>query len=105
MLNRTTTRVAPRELRQGGLRVGTSKMTVTMVAALLALSAAACGGGNPADTSPSGGGGGGGGDEIQVGIAYDVGGRGDQSFNDAAYRGLTDAIDDGLVPEENTEEI
>jgi basic membrane protein A len=24
----------------------------------------------------------------KVGVAYDVGGRGDQSFNDSAYRGL-----------------
>lgn len=28
----------------------------------------------------------------KVGIAYDVGGRGDQSFNDSAYRGLTKAV-------------
>jgi basic membrane protein A and related proteins len=74
-----------------------------MVVAALALSAAACGGGNPADTSPSGGGNGGndGGSDVQVGLAYDVGGRGDQSFNDAAYRGLQAAIDEGLVAEEN----
>ncbi len=75
----------------------------SMVVAALALSAAACGGGNPADTSPSGGGNGGndGGSDVQVGIAFDVGGRGDQSFNDAAYRGLQAAIDEGLVAEEN----
>ena len=75
----------------------------SMVVAALALSAAACGGGNPADTSPSGGGNGGndGGSDVQVGLAYDVGGRGDQSFNDAAYRGLQAAIDEGLVAEEN----
>jgi len=30
----------------------------------------------------------------KVGIAYDVGGRGDQSFNDSAYRGLKKAVDD-----------
>ena len=30
----------------------------------------------------------------KVGIAYDVGGRGDQSFNDSAYRGLTKAVED-----------
>jgi basic membrane protein A len=29
--------------------------------------------------------------DIRVGIVYDVGGRGDQSFNDAAYTGLTKA--------------
>jgi basic membrane protein A and related proteins len=72
-------------------------------AVALALVAAACGGGNPAETGD--GGGGGGGDEIQVGLAYDVGGRGDQSFNDAAYRGLQAAIDEGLVPEGNTDAL
>ena len=30
----------------------------------------------------------------KVGVAYDVGGRGDQSFNDSAYKGLTKAVDD-----------
>ena len=34
------------------------------------------------------------GDGPKVGVAYDVGGRGDQSFNDSAYRGLTKAIED-----------
>ena len=78
-----------------------------MVGIALALVAAACGGGNPADTSPSGGenGGGNGGSDVQVGLAYDVGGRGDQSFNDAAYRGLQAAIDENLVAEENTDEL
>lgn len=30
----------------------------------------------------------------KIGVAYDVGGRGDQSFNDSAYRGLTKAVTD-----------
>lgn len=30
----------------------------------------------------------------KVGLAYDVGGRGDQSFNDAAYAGLKKAVED-----------
>lgn len=30
----------------------------------------------------------------KVGLAYDVGGRGDQSFNDAAYAGLKKAVDE-----------
>jgi basic membrane protein A and related proteins len=34
------------------------------------------------------------GDGPKVGVAYDVGGRGDQSFNDSAYRGLTQAVKD-----------
>jgi len=29
---------------------------------------------------------------VRVGIVYDVGGRGDKSFNDAAYAGLQRAI-------------
>lgn len=30
--------------------------------------------------------------KVKVGIVYDVGGRGDKSFNDAAYKGLQEAI-------------
>ena len=30
----------------------------------------------------------------KIGLAYDVGGRGDQSFNDAAYAGVKKAVDD-----------
>ncbi len=33
------------------------------------------------------------GDGPKVGLAYDVGGRGDQSFNDSAYKGMEQAID------------
>lgn len=61
------------------------KMTAVAASAVLALSAAGCGG-KKAST-----GGGGGGDSkkiVKVGLAYDVGGRGDKSFNDAAYAGL-----------------
>ena len=46
----------------------------------------------------SGGTGDGGGDEgtseVRVGLAYDVGGRGDRSFNDSAYRGLERAAEE-----------
>jgi basic membrane protein A and related proteins len=67
--------------------------------AALAIITAACGG-----AAPGGGGGGGGGDQgITVGMALDVGGLGDKSFNDAANRGLQAAIQEGLVSEENTE--
>ena len=38
-----------------------------------------------------------------VGVALDVGGLGDKSFNDAANAGLDQAIEEGLVCEENTE--
>jgi basic membrane protein A len=59
---------------------------------------AACGG-----EAPGGGGEGDGGDAIRVGVALDVGGLGDKSFNDAANRGLQQAIEEGLIPAENTE--
>ena len=35
-----------------------------------------------------------GGDGSKVGIAYDVGGRGDRSFNDSAWAGMEKAIKD-----------
>lgn len=34
------------------------------------------------------------GDGPKIGMAYDVGGRGDQSFNDSAYAGLTQVVED-----------
>lgn len=58
-----------------------------------ALLAAACG-----DDSDSGSttteGGGGGEDAIKVGLSYDLGGRGDQSFNDSAASGLDQAVEE-----------
>ncbi|MFI7411319.1 BMP family protein [Streptomyces sp. NPDC049627] len=64
-----------------------SKLTrVAVGVASLALAATACGG----TSSDSGGDGGDGGDK-GLAIAYDVGGKGDQSFNDAAYSGLEKA--------------
>ncbi|MFF5446098.1 BMP family protein [Streptomyces sp. NPDC012888] len=55
--------------------------TVGVASAALALSVTACGGKQSGDaTSDS--------SEKSAAIAYDIGGRGDQSFNDAAYAGL-----------------
>jgi basic membrane protein A len=54
------------------------------------------------------------GSDLRIGLVYDVGGRGDQSFNDAAYEGLTQAQEEfgvevqDLEPEgggENREEL
>ncbi len=73
-------------------------LVVVLAAGLLA---SACGGGSPGE-SPGGGGSGGG---IRVGLAYDVGGVGDKSFNDAANRGLQQAFDEGIVDEDDTEFI
>ena len=77
-------------------------MKTTALAAAAALALAACGG-SDADTPPAGAAPGsagtgsatgsatGGGEEVKVGMAYDVGGRGDKSFNDAAAAGLDKA--------------
>ena len=76
--------------------------TLAVPLAVLALVAAACGEEEP--TPP----GDGNGDtpecnaDLNVGVAFDIGGIGDKSFNDAAKRGLDTAIDEGLVCEENT---
>ncbi|MCX4527679.1 MULTISPECIES: BMP family protein [unclassified Streptomyces] len=66
--------------------------TVGIASAALALSATACGGKKSSDSSASS-------SESSSGsksaaIAYDIGGRGDQSFNDAAFAGLEKAEKD-----------
>jgi basic membrane protein A len=76
---------------------------VAVIVAVFALTAAAC--------SKSDNGSGAGGNtgasgaqcnaDIKVGVAYDVGGLGDKSFNDAANRGVEQAITDGLVCRDN----
>ncbi|MFI8190598.1 BMP family protein [Streptomyces sp. NPDC085946] len=68
-----------------------SKLTRAAVGvASLALAATACGG-----TSNEGSGGDGGTEGGKgLAIAYDIGGKGDQSFNDAAFAGLTKAKDE-----------
>ena len=42
---------------------------------------------------------------LQVGIAYDIGGRGEQSFNDAAAAGLERAIGELGLVKDNTREL
>ncbi|MFE2290149.1 BMP family protein [Streptomyces sp. NPDC059452] len=59
--------------------------TVGVASAALALSATACGGKTSSGSSS---------DTDKAAIAYDIGGRGDQSFNDAAYAGLSKAQKD-----------
>jgi len=78
-----------------------------LVAAMLvgALSLTACG-----DDSPSGGGGGGSGSgspssDLKVGLAYDIGGRGDKSFNDSAAAGLDKAKTDLGIKQDNVREL
>ncbi|WP_434452905.1 BMP family lipoprotein [Lentzea sp. E54] len=45
------------------------------------------------------------GSALKVGLAYDIGGRGDASFNDSAAAGLDKAIADMGVKKENTREL
>ncbi len=42
---------------------------------------------------------------LRVGLAYDIGGRGDQSFNDAAAAGLERAVSELNLVKENTREL
>ncbi|PRH76945.1 BMP family ABC transporter substrate-binding protein [Streptomyces solincola] len=58
--------------------------TVGVASAALALGATACGGKSSSDAGSDK-------DNPKAAIAYDIGGRGDQSFNDAAYAGLEKA--------------
>ncbi|MFF7201836.1 BMP family protein [Streptomyces sp. NPDC008141] len=59
--------------------------TVGLASTALALSVTACGGKSSSDAAE---------DSSSAAIAYDIGGRGDQSFNDAAYAGLAKAEKD-----------
>jgi basic membrane protein A len=70
-------------------------------AALALLLVAGCGGAK----TDSGPGATAGAPAVKIGLVFDVGGRGDQSFNDAAYKGLERAMTELKVPEENTEYI
>jgi basic membrane lipoprotein Med (substrate-binding protein (PBP1-ABC) superfamily) len=65
------------------LRRGMKMSLVTVTGAALLLSAGACGGKKASDTEGAG-------DKktLKVGLAFDIGGRGDQSFNDSAAAGL-----------------
>lgn len=82
------------------------KFASVLTVGILALGATACG--SDSDSGSDGGSSGGGGDdssassELKVGMAYDVGGRGDQSFNDSAAAGLDKAKDEfGFESEES----
>ncbi|MFI0405160.1 BMP family protein [Actinomadura sp. 3N508] len=80
------------------MRRGLKISLVTATGAAVLLSASACGG-KKADT---GEGDGDGKKSLKIGLAFDIGGRGDQSFNDSAAAGLDRAKKDLNV---QTEEI
>ena len=75
-----------------------------LVLALSALSlvAAGCGGGAKTESAGTTAGKGA---NVRVGLVFDVGGRGDQSFNDAAYAGLERAMQELGVAKEHIEYI
>ncbi|SET79106.1 nucleoside-binding protein [Geodermatophilus poikilotrophus] len=72
------------------------KASAQAMALLLAgsMALAACASDEPTGTGTgSGGGGGAATEDLRIGLAYDEGGRGDQSFNDSAYAGASAAAD------------
>ncbi len=84
------------------MRRVTTTVAAAGIAAALAVSATACGASSTQSTSGSSASGSASGG-MKVGIAYDVGGRGDHSFNDSAARGLDEATKQfGGTPKELT---
>jgi basic membrane protein A len=71
------------------LRRFTRVVTVGIASAALAFSATACGGKTSSEANADNAD-----NADSAAIAYDIGGRGDQSFNDAAYAGLEKAVKD-----------
>jgi basic membrane protein A len=67
------------------------KLGALAVSASLALAACGSSGGGGNPSAPAGGGSSPGAKTVKVGMAYDVGGRGDKSFNDLAAAGLDKA--------------
>ena len=65
---------------------------IAAASAVLSLALTACA--NDSDTGTAEELCGGGGEGPMVGLAYDVGGRGDQSFNDSAARGMEQAVEE-----------
>lgn len=81
----------------------TTKFAAVLAAGILALSA--CGSDSDGDNgSASDDGSKAPTSDVKVGMAYDVGGRGDQSFNDSAAAGLDQAKEEGLIAESQESE-
>jgi basic membrane protein A len=77
------------------------------VIVVLALFATACGSGGStaASTPPCKTATGKTGNDIKVAIVFDVGGLGDQGFNDLSKKGLDKAISDGVIQQANTKYV
>jgi basic membrane protein A len=67
------------------------KLLAAVGVTIVALGTAACGGKSNSNSGSAGNTGSGAKKEVKVGLAYDIGGRGDKSFNDAAAAGLEKA--------------
>ncbi|GLW05485.1 BMP family ABC transporter substrate-binding protein [Microtetraspora sp. NBRC 13810] len=72
------------------LRKRFGRLAVTTLAGAMLMAVTACGGGGDtgATSASPGASDAGAGSGLKVGLAFDVGGRGDKSFNDSAYAGL-----------------
>lgn len=79
-------------IKQGGVLRRLTK--IAAASAVLALALAGCGDDSTKTAASADLCEGATGDGPKIGVAYDVGGVGDQSFNDSAYVGLTKAVDE-----------
>jgi basic membrane protein A len=80
--------------------LGTATGLVAAASAMV-LALGACGGSDGGSTTPAASGSAAGGKTLKVGLAYDIGGRGDKSFNDSAAAGLDKATKElGVKPSE-----
>ena len=73
------------------------KAAALLLAGGMALSACASdepSGGTASSGSAAGSAGSSASGDLKVGLAYDTGGRGDNSFNDSAYLGMENAVDE-----------
>jgi basic membrane protein A and related proteins len=79
-----------------------TKLAALLTAGIMSLAFTACGDdGDEGDDNT--GNGGTPSSDIKVGMAYDVGGRGDQSFNDSAAAGLDQAVEEFGIESEESE--
>ena len=77
-------------------RSATGRLRLAAVLTVASLGLLACGSDNGTETAEPAASSSAGGAEsdVRVGLAYDVGGRGDRSFNDSAYAGASAAARD-----------
>ncbi len=77
------------------------RLRLVSLLAVASLGLAACGGNDSTDSVADPGSSAAAASDVKVGLAYDVGGRGDRSFNDAAATGLDKAVKElGVTKEE-----